>query len=85
MFHTCVILHTQRVTARQLRLLRIASGKFVANAIEKLYVALLGILLERCDKGPRHGASGLSSNRCIGPRLQISVRVLQVHRERRQD
>jgi len=59
---------TKRMTAAKLRLLCVACLQLVADAIEKLNIALLRILFEGSDKGPRHGASGLRSNGCIGTR-----------------
>lgn len=54
------------MTRRQLRALRVVSLKQVAHAIKKLDVALLGVLLERRYKGPRHGARGLRVDVGVG-------------------
>lgn len=51
------------MAARELRLLRILGLEDVTDAIEQLDVALLPVLLERRDEGPRHGTRGL---RCDG-------------------
>lgn len=59
---------TKWVTARELRLLRISGSQFVTNTVEKLYVALLGFLLEGGDKGPRHGTGSLRRDSSIRPR-----------------
>ena len=52
----------------ELRLLGISRLQFVADAVEQLDVALLRVLLERRDEGPRHGARGLRSDRSVGTR-----------------
>jgi hypothetical protein len=62
-----VFKRTKRVAGRQLWFLRVASGQLISNAVEKLDVALLWVLLERRDKCPRHGTSGLGSNSGVGP------------------
>jgi hypothetical protein len=59
------------MAAAQLRLLRIPTFQFVADAVEQFHIALLRVLLESRDEGPRHGACGLSCN----------VRVLPVREE----
>ena len=61
------------MTTRQLRLLGVARLQLVANAVKQLHVALLRVLLERSDKGPRHCASGLGSNCGIGPSKVLNV------------
>jgi hypothetical protein len=43
---------TERVAAGELRLLRVLCRQLVSDAVEELDVALLGVLLEGCDKGP---------------------------------
>ncbi len=58
---------TQWVTAAQLRLLTVLGGKLVTNAVEKLNVALLWVLLHSSNESPRHSTSSLSSDCCIGP------------------
>jgi len=51
---------TERVAARQLGLLRVpALVEEVADGIQQLDIALLGVLLERIDEGMRHSARGL--------------------------
>lgn len=50
------------MAAAQLRLLRVLGGEFVPNAVQQLHVALLRILLQRSDEGPRHGARGLAGD-----------------------
>lgn len=57
-----MVICTQRVAARKLRLLRVFSGQFVSDAVEKLHITLLGILLEGSHERPRHGACCLRSN-----------------------
>jgi len=47
---------TQWVAAAQLRLLSVFCSKFIGNAIQQLDVALLRVLLYRCDEGPGHRA-----------------------------
>lgn len=56
------------MTARQLRLLAVPRLQLVADAVEQLDVALLGILLERRDERPGHGAGRLGRNSCVGPK-----------------
>jgi len=58
--------HTERVTARQLRLLRVVRLEQVTNAVQQLQVTLLGVGIERCNERPRHGTRGLRGNRGIG-------------------
>lgn len=50
---------TKRVTARQLRPLLVTRRELVPNAVEQLHVALLRVLLQSRDEGPRHGTSRL--------------------------
>ena len=57
---------TERMAARQLRLLRVFCFEHVAHAVEQLHVALLRVLPERRDEGPRHGARGLRGDGCVG-------------------
>jgi hypothetical protein len=66
--------HTERVAARELRFLRVLRGQFVANAVEELDVALLGILFESSDKGPRHGTGSLRSDGSIGTITRLVLR-----------
>lgn len=54
------------MTARQLWLLRILVLEDIADAIEELHVALLGILLDGLDEGVRHGTRGLGGDGGIG-------------------
>ena len=58
---------TQRVATGKLRPLCVFGGELVTNAVQQLNVALLRILLQRGNEGPRHGTSCLRSNRGIGP------------------
>lgn len=60
------VICTQRVAARQLRLLRVFSGQFVSDAIEKLHVALLGVFLEGRHESPGHGSRSLGCDSGIG-------------------
>ena len=46
----------------KLRLLRIIAFQLLSNAVEKLYVRLLGVSLKGGNKCPGHGARGLASN-----------------------
>ena len=50
------------MTAAKLWLLLVLTLQFFTDAIEKLDVGLLWILLECRNEGPGHGASSLSSN-----------------------
>lgn len=68
---------TQWMAARELRFLRIFGREFVTDAVQQLDVALLGILLHGGDEGPRHGASGLCGNSCIGPMRSLLASVQQ--------
>lgn len=56
---------TQRMATAQLRLLRVFTLEFVTNAVKQLHVALLRVLLECGDEGPRHGA------RCLACDLRV--------------
>lgn len=51
---------TQRVAAAQLRLLRVFGFQLIPDAVQELYVALLGVLFQGGYKGPGHGAGGLA-------------------------
>jgi hypothetical protein len=64
---------TERMATRQLRPLGVARGQLVADAVEQLDVALLRVLLERRDKGPRHGARGLGCDGGVGSILGDDV------------
>jgi hypothetical protein len=55
------------MAAAQLRLLLVLALELVTNAVEQLDVALVGVLAERRDEGPRHGARSFATNRCVGP------------------
>jgi len=55
------------MTRGQLRQLRVVLLEQVPDVIEKLDVALLGILLHRRNESPRHGAGGLGANGRISP------------------
>lgn len=56
---------TQRVAAAQLRLLRVLALQLITDAVEQLHVALLRILLEGSDEGPRHGACCCTCDLCV--------------------
>ena len=56
------ILLTQRMAAAQLWLLRVLGLKFFANTVQQHHVALLRVLLESADEGPRHSARGLTGD-----------------------
>lgn len=58
------------MTAAQLRFLFVFALELVADAVEQLDVALVWILTERGNEGPRHGACGFAANGCIGPDLE---------------
>lgn len=55
------------MTAAQLRLLLVLALELVADAIEQLDVALVWVLAERGDEGPRHGAGSLTADTGISP------------------
>jgi len=55
------------MAAAELRFLVVFSLELGADAVEKLNIALLRVLLESVDEGPRHGARGLAGNGCVGP------------------
>lgn len=57
---------TQWVTATQLWLLIVLALELVADAVEQLHVALVGVLLERRDESVGHGARSLTCNVGIG-------------------
>lgn len=61
------------MTAGELRLLRILSLEHIADAVEQLHVALLGIRLNGGDKGPRHGSRGLGRDCRVGPERIVSI------------
>ena len=63
---------TQRMTATQLRLLAILALKLIANAVQKLHVALIGVLLQAGQESPGHGARSLIGNRSIGPIIKLA-------------
>lgn len=54
------------MTAGQLRLLGVLGLEDLTDAIEQLDVALLRVLSQGRDEGPRHGTGGLRSNGGIG-------------------
>jgi hypothetical protein len=58
---------TQRVAAAQLRLLLVLALELLADAVEQLNVALVGVLAQRCDESPGHGARRFATDRCVGP------------------
>lgn len=51
---------TKWVATAELRLLRVFSFEFLADAVEQLNITLLGILFECSDEGPRHGTGSLA-------------------------
>lgn len=53
------------MAAAQLRLLCILALELVANAVQQLHVALLGILLQGSDKCPGHSPGSLASDICV--------------------
>ncbi|KAK4680595.1 hypothetical protein QC764_0000380 [Podospora pseudoanserina] len=57
---------TQRVTARELGLLRVVPLKDIANVVQKLDIALLGVGLESRDEGMGHGTRSLRVDSGIG-------------------
>lgn len=63
---------TQRMTATQLRLLTVLALQLITNAVQQLHIALIRILLKRVDESPRHGASRLAGDVCIGPMPIVS-------------
>ena len=56
---------TQWVTATQLRLLRVFALKLISNAVQQLNVALIRVLLQAGDEGPRHSACGFAGDRSV--------------------
>lgn len=54
------------MAARELGPLAVFAGELVTDAVEELDVALLRVLLEGGDEGPRHGTGCLGSNGCVG-------------------
>lgn len=53
------------MTSRAHRKLTHTGGQLVTDAVEELDVALLGVLLEGGDEGPRHSAGGLEADACV--------------------
>lgn len=64
---------TDWMTAGELRLLRVLSLEHVADAVEQLHVALLGVRLDGRDESPGHGACGLGRNGGVGPESSVSI------------
>ena len=60
------------MAAAQLRLLRIFALELIADVVKQREVALLGIFLERGDKGPGHGASSLTTDLSVLPVTYVS-------------
>jgi hypothetical protein len=54
------------VATAKLRLLSVFGSELVTDAVEKLDVALLRVLLHGSDEGPGHGACGLGCDRGVG-------------------
>lgn len=66
------------MAARELWLLGIFGGQLVADAVEELDVALLGVLLERVDKCPGHGTRSLRGNSGVGTAIEdVLVKAVQ--------
>lgn len=59
------------MTTRQLWPLAVFPGQLVADAVEQANVALLGVLPEGGDEGPRHGACCLGGDGSVGTAKQI--------------
>lgn len=70
---------TNRMTARQLRLLGVLGLENVADTVEKFNVALLGVGLERRNEGPRHGTSSLSIDGGISPEIVSTKKKTYIH------
>lgn len=69
-----IILRTERMGARKLRLLRILGLQDVTNAVEELDVTLVGVLLNGRDERPRHGTGGLCVDGSVGTTTTVSIR-----------
>jgi hypothetical protein len=67
-----VVILTKRVAARELGPLAVFAGELVADAVEELDVALLRVLLQGGDEGPRHGSRCLGGNGCVGSVCEVS-------------
>lgn len=73
---------TKGVAARQLWLLSVLGRQDLTNAVEKLYIGLLRILLESRNKRPRHGTSGRSIDGGISTVLShVSPRLFWLSRK----
>lgn len=59
------------MTTRELGFLGILGLEDVADAVEKLDVALLRVLLDGRDEGPGHGARGLRRDGGVGAGLVV--------------
>lgn len=59
--------HTQRMTTAQLGLLAIFALELIADAVEQLHVALVGILLETVDESIGHCSCGFALDGSVGP------------------
>lgn len=66
---------TQRVAAGQLWPLRVLPSKLVADAVQQLDIALLWVLPECGDEGPRHGACCLGGDSRVGSVITQSVSI----------
>lgn len=64
---------TQRMTAAELRLLRILALQLITNAVKQLDVALLRVLLQRGDKCPAHSTSSLATYGRVGTVNLVSI------------
>lgn len=67
-----VVWLTKRMAARKLGPLAVFAGELVADAVEELDVALLRVLLQGRDEGPRHGAGCLGGNGRVGSDDEVS-------------
>lgn len=59
------------MTTAQLRLLRVLALQLVPDTVQQLHVALLRVLLQRRDEGPRHGTRRLAGDIRILRRLRV--------------
>jgi hypothetical protein len=50
------------MTAAQLWLLLVLALQLIANAVQQLDVALIGVLAQCCDESPGHGTCSFAAN-----------------------
>ena len=62
---------TQRVTTAQLGFLVVLALELVADAVQQLDVALVGVLAQGGDEGPTHCARGLAADAGVGGCLLV--------------